>query len=451
MPDPASTAQRPGSDRQRRAGAWRRWTARIGATAVLGVGLAAAGAGTATATSSSTPVTVAPTSGTNQSARAGSTFSSPLVVEVTCQGTPVGGAAVTFTTPAAAPTATFGTSGATSESDVTDSSGYATSSILTADDVAGTYTATASVASLPAGSPCTTSGAPTVDFTLTNQSTAGVAAGVVVVSGSNQTAAAGTDFADPLEAEVVSSSGAPVAGTTVTFAVQSNDGATASFASGGASATETTNADGVAVSPTLVAGTTAGSYTATATAPQVAGSATFELTTVAGSPATVTAGVGADQQTAAGTAFAIPLAVTVTDADHNAVADVPVTFSAPTSGASGTFSGAGSSVTVDTDSSGIAVAPTFVANSTVGGYVVTATVSGVTQPAVFMLVNQVPTGSGTSPGATSGPSSGAGYWLVGADGAVFGFGAAPYLGGANTLPGGPGTEIVGAASEATSA
>jgi autotransporter-associated beta strand protein len=44
---------------------------------------------------------------------------------------------------------------------------------------------------------------------------------------------------------------------------------------------------------------------------------------------------------------------------------------------------------------------------------------------------------------TSSAAPSGGYWLVGADGAVFSFGDAEYHGGANTVPGGPGTVFVG--------
>ena len=67
-----------------------------------------------------------------------------------------------------------------------------------------------------------------------------------------------------------------------------------------------------------------------------------------------------------------------------------MTFTAPSSGASGTFSG---SSTVTTNSSGVATAPTFTANSTAGTYTVTASVAGVATPASFSLTN-------TSVGAT---------------------------------------------------
>jgi hypothetical protein len=63
-----------------------------------------------------------------------------------------------------------------------------------------------------------------------------------------------------------------------------------------------------------------------------------------------------------------------------------VTFTAPASGASATFSGA-VSVVVNTDSSGIATTPVPVANGTVGGYSVTASVAGVATPATFSLTN----------------------------------------------------------------
>jgi hypothetical protein len=117
----------------------------------------------------------------------------------------------------------------------------------------------------------------------------------------------------------------------------------------------------------------------------------------------VTPGVGSMQSTIAGTPFAIPLAVTVTDAQKNPVPGALVTFSAPVAGASGRFTvhARGShhrvrvshpyTVRVKTDARGIAVAPAFTANDTQGGYIVTATVEHV-RPAAFALVNEAPGG-----------------------------------------------------------
>ncbi len=72
---------------------------------------------------------------------------------------------------------------------------------------------------------------------------------------------------------------------------------------------------------------------------------------------------------------------------------VVVTFAAPTSGASGTFAGAVNTAT--TNANGVATAPVFTANGTAGGpYSVTASVSGVTNPASFSLTNLPPSTNG---------------------------------------------------------
>ena len=69
--------------------------------------------------------------------------------------------------------------------------------------------------------------------------------------------------------------------------------------------------------------------------------------------------------------------MTVTDASNNPVSGVNVTFTAPSSGASGIFSNSTATITVATNASGVATAP-FTANSTAGGYNVTAAANGLT-------------------------------------------------------------------------
>ncbi len=75
-------------------------------------------------------------------------------------------------------------------------------------------------------------------------------------------------------------------------------------------------------------------------------------------------------------AFATGLQVVLTNSNGCPVtgaAGVPVTFSAPSSGASGVFSTSGSNtVIVGADASGNVAAPTFTANTAGGGYTVTA-------------------------------------------------------------------------------
>src|SRR5947207_3276654 len=74
-------------------------------------------------------------------------------------------------------------------------------------------------------------------------------------------------------------------------------------------------------------------------------------------------------------AFAAPLVATVKDAGGNPVASVTVTFTAPGTGASGSFAGGVNTAT--TNGSGVATSATFTANNVAGGpYTVTASVAG---------------------------------------------------------------------------
>lgn len=94
-------------------------------------------------------------------------------------------------------------------------------------------------------------------------------------------------------------------------------------------------------------------------------------------PNALTLMAGTPQTAMLGSAFATGLQVALTNSDGcpvtTAVAGISVTFSAPSAGASGSFSASGSStVTVGSDASGTAAAPTFAANDTAGRYTVTA-------------------------------------------------------------------------------
>jgi hypothetical protein len=86
---------------------------------------------------------------------------------------------------------------------------------------------------------------------------------------------------------------------------------------------------------------------------------------------------GTPQTATLGSAFASDLQVAFANSDGcpltTSVAGIPVTFSAPPAGASGVFSASGSNVvTVGSDASGMAPAPTFTANELAGSYTVTA-------------------------------------------------------------------------------
>lgn len=90
-------------------------------------------------------------------------------------------------------------------------------------------------------------------------------------------------------------------------------------------------------------------------------------------PTTIAASAGTPQFAPLGAVYSVNLAAKVTNAWGTPVPGVPVTFNRPASGASGTFLGPS---TVGTNSSGVATAPSFQANSKAGSYWVTGTVPG---------------------------------------------------------------------------
>lgn len=102
-------------------------------------------------------------------------------------------------------------------------------------------------------------------------------------------------------------------------------------------------------------------------------------------PVAITATWGTPQGVKCGKTITYPLIAQVTNANGVMVSGVPVTFVAPSSGASGTFSG---STTMTTNFWGQAIAPTFKANSKAGTYNVVATAPGIPGAAVFTLTNQ---------------------------------------------------------------
>ena len=110
--------------------------------------------------------------------------------------------------------------------------------------------------------------------------------------------------------------------------------------------------------------------------------------TVGTAPTVVDVSAGTGQSAAPSTAFPIPLAVMVTDTSGAAVPAATVMFTAPGTGASGTFADGSATATSTTDINGEAAAPTFTANGTVGAYTVTATVAGIRGSAGFSLTNR---------------------------------------------------------------
>jgi len=101
----------------------------------------------------------------------------------------------------------------------------------------------------------------------------------------------------------------------------------------------------------------------------------------------ITATAGTGQSAPINSAFATQLQATVTESGANQ-SGVTVTFTAPASGASGTFPGNVKTANASTDPSGIATAPVFTANGTAGGpYNVVASIAGGSPSANFSLTN----------------------------------------------------------------
>jgi protocatechuate 3,4-dioxygenase beta subunit len=326
-----------------------------------------------------------------QSTTTGARFRRPLEVKLqTAQGGPVQGASVTFTLGAAGAGAGSGAAaagasfvgGATQATETTNAKGIATSPTFTANTTAGTFTATA-----------TTSGTTSaVSFRLDNL--AARPPTLTATRDPKRTATVGAAYPSPLQVRVLAS-GKPLQGASVTFTLGAagagaGSGAAAagaSFVGGATQATETTNAKGIATSPTFTANTTAGTFTATVTIGGTTRAAGFTLHNLPARVATIIAGAASGESTTAGTRFPIRLAVTVDDKHGNAVPDAVVTFAAPENGPSGLFDGTHRTVEVKTDAGGVAVAPPFVAGPDQGGYVVRASVRALPRSAAFALIN----------------------------------------------------------------
>ena len=202
----------------------------------------------------------------------------------------------------------------------------------------------------------------------------------------SQSATVSSNFATALQATVKDASGNPVSGISVTFTAPGT-GPSGTF-SGSITASSNTNSSGVATAPILTANSQAGGpYTVTAMVAGVATPANYSLTNTAGTPASITATVGTPQSATVSTSFATALQATVKDASGNPVNGVSVTFTAPGSGSTATFSGS-TTASSNTNSSGVAIAPILTANSQAGGpYTVTATVAGVATAANYSLTN----------------------------------------------------------------
>lgn len=306
-------------------------------------------------------------SGSPQSVTVTQRYGQALVARVKDElGVPMSGILVTFTAPISSgsnATVTF-VNGA---SVVTNTQGLASVSAV-ANGIAGSFNVTATAVDVSGSVPYALS------------STAPIAAGIVVTSGTPQTAKLNATYAQALVATVKNNLGTPMSGVVVTFAAPgSATVASASFPGGN---TAVTGLNGQA-SVTAKANGVSGNFTVAATAPNVTGSADFALTVSAPIAALLEYVSGSPQTAKTSTAFALPLVARVKDDSGNPMAGVTVSFAAPTGGASATFPVGSTAVT---NASGLASINAN-ANATAGDYSVTATAAGVPGSATFALSN----------------------------------------------------------------
>jgi uncharacterized protein (TIGR03437 family) len=304
------------------------------------------------------PAKIQTTGGTPQTATIQTAFAQQLTAKVLdASDNPVSGVAVTFTPPSS------GASASLSVPLVTDATGQ-TAVTATANGVAGTYSVTAATAGVAASA----------SFSLSNV-TGSVGHVVFVQKPSNS--AAGAVISPPVTVKVTDAGSNPLSGVSVTIQVQ---GGTPAL---GGTLSAITNTSGVATFADLSI-TVAGTYRLEAASSGISGVSDPFLISPAASAIVILPFEGNGQNAAVGTIYSGPLKARVEDLYHNPVPNAPVTFAAPSSGASVTFSGP---TTVNSGTDGVATAPAMTANSQVGAFQVTATTVASSGPALFTLIN----------------------------------------------------------------
>ncbi len=321
-----------------------------------------------------------PALGTVLSGPAGSQSSTPVTVTVTSNGQPVPNISVRLVSSAAGtggPTISCVTgTGADPGSVLTDATGTATCT-----PVFGGTPGDAAYNALVGGvASASVNGTGPLGYFLIPQPiritvTQAASTTIQVISGNNQTAAAGQALTNPLVVQV-NSGGTAAAGQTVTWTVSPASAATLGNAS------TTTGTNGQSSNTVTLSSTATGTVQVTATS---GGNSVMFAVTVTSTTVTITSvtKVSGDQQTAiVGTPFANNLVVQVNTAS-GAAASVPVTFAV--SGPATLTSAA----SVSTGSNGQAQA-VVTAGSTPGTVTVTATAGSVSTSFTLTVVPQGP-------------------------------------------------------------
>ncbi|HYK05317.1 MAG TPA: hypothetical protein VE974_26440 [Thermoanaerobaculia bacterium] len=183
---------------------------------------------------------------------------------------------------------------------------------------------------------------------------ASIQASIHIAGGTQQTAAITRPLASPLAVRLTDAAGLPVPNANVVFKIVEGNGSLTSGTTTAPWVVVRSAADGRAEARlTLGSRAGVGNNKVQATATGFGGTAIFTANATAGLPAFINIDAGLDQTGAIGSALAFPFIAVVTDAGHNRLADVPVTFTVTSGG--GTIGGE-SVVTTNTDSDGRALA-----------------------------------------------------------------------------------------------
>ena len=308
------------------------------------------------------PWTIASVTGDQQTTTTGSAFARTLSATILdAQGNPVPGISVSFdvSTRGVYLSGQLQTVTAT-----TNALGVADAGTLLAGTSPGSYDVVATGGGLT--------------HTFTEQVVTGPPTSLVIESGNSQTINDSGSLPAPLQVLVTDAFGNAVSNQQVQFQVVKGS---AVFTAGGASSDSntyvTTGTDGIASAGLSVGATGAQSIAVVATVVGSAAHVQFDEYVTVGTPAALTITAGYGQSAATGANFAQLLQINLTDSGNLEVANAPVTFAVV--GARAAFAGNVSSVTVKTDSSGVAIAPSLVAGANPGTVTVSVTSGSLTE------------------------------------------------------------------------
>ena len=304
------------------------------------------------------------------------------------------GITVNFDAPGSGASGIFSGSGSREAYVGTDSDGVATAPPFTANFTAGDYTVDAH------------SDYGTVGISLSNTAN-GLPSSIAATSTAAQEAVVDGSYGQPLQARVTDANGNPVQGAEVTFAILPGPtGAGASFLGG--QPTATTDSNGLASSPPLVANGVPGRFTATASTAGVSSVATFGLDNHAVATTLQTSSMR-DPKATVGTRYRSSLQARVLDPSGQPIEGAAVTFAigAADNGATAAFLGGTVQATALTDESGVAIAPAILANKTAGVFSATATTLGASA-GQYVLENVAAVPASVTVGAANGQSAAVG-------------------------------------------